>query len=183
MNNQLSKQAERELAGCVVRAKSEAGKVGALASSTTTELRVLLARLERSLLMAGDYSPDSRTKCEAMNLLARYDRRHAERTAELHRIDVMTAALDAVMRDGAMPCPRQLRALARAVMTFEDEHSIGDDFHLTAAAWDLLAQCEAGLWQPLYDHHYQAAALRYAQAALVTLQDESHRADNRLAVM
>jgi hypothetical protein len=157
------KRTASRLADLVKNAKKEAESGGSLSADTLLVLRVWMARLEQAQILASEYSPHAALRA-ATKLIERYDHDFLARSARMKEIDRLTNLCDQIFDKGLDPEPVYLRALAHAVMTFEADHSCGNDDHIVGPAWDILAEAEAGRGAVLELVHYERAHARHLRS-------------------
>lgn len=136
-----------------------------LGDARCAELRTLANECEHLLICAGDACPSANLLQRAAALIERHDPLAALRAAKLDHIERLTMACDRLMSAGALPPPPYIETLGAAVCDYESAHSTGNDTHLLAFAWDILAQAEAGLGEAVEDEHYDSAEQRYRRQA------------------
>lgn len=157
----MVRTAAAELVQIVKRARAQVYELGAPDLATIKALRLFVALTERDLLRAGNYAPHPRATRPAQALLVLHDPDHATRMLKLDEIDRLTIQCDDRLDIGLVDAA-QLRELGAAVLEFEQAYSCGADAHATATAWDVLAQAEAGLGQPVEPTHYEQARRRHS---------------------
>lgn len=157
------KRTASRLADLVKDAKKEAEAAGSLSADTILTLRVWMSRCEQAQILASQYAPNAPARA-ATKLIERYDHDFLARSARLKEIDRLTNLCDQIFDKGLDPEPVYLRALAHAVMTYEADHSCGNDDHIVGPAWDILAEAEAGRGETLQLAHYERAHARHLRS-------------------
>jgi hypothetical protein len=125
------------------------------------ELRALAGEYDQLVILRGGATGASKLMADAAALIERCDPLASLRAIKLDYIDRLATACDALMTAGQTPQAHYLSALGTAVGDFESEHSCGEDAHLLAFAWDILAQAEAGLGEATNEADYEQAEQRY----------------------
>ena len=157
------KRTASRLADLVKNAKHEAKANNALSADTILTLRVWMARCEQAQILASQFNPNAPLRA-ATKLIERYDDDFLARSARLKEIDRLTNLCDQIFDKGLDPEAVYLRALAHAVMTYEADHSCGNDDHIVGPAWDILAEAEAGRGENLRLAHYERAHARHLRS-------------------
>lgn len=157
------KRTASRLDDLVKDAKREAVAAGSLSADTILTLRVWMSRCEQAQILASQYKPNAPLRA-AMKLVERYDHDFLARSARIREIDRLTNLCDQIFDKGLDPEPVYLRALAHAVMTYEADHSCGNDDHIVGPAWDVLAEAEAGRGATLQIAHYERAHARHLRS-------------------
>ncbi|MBL8544560.1 MAG: hypothetical protein JNJ63_12200 [Hyphomonadaceae bacterium] len=163
------KRAEASLRAFVDGVESDLKHGRALDSERCHVLQNLAGGCETLLIRTGGAPSAHRTLQRACVLIEQCDPLACLRAAKLDYIDCVATACDRLMSAGQMPARPYLDALGAAVCDYETMHSLGDDDHHVAFAWDILAQAEAGAGEAAEDVHYEAAEQRYRRPAAVNL--------------
>lgn len=160
----LIKSAFKRSAAClddaVRKLERRVAALGELSQELCLDLRVMLAECDKLRLMCGNFGREPHMMRRARALLDRYDPLARLRAVKLDHIDRMADLCDRLLADGHPPDVAYVRELASAVVGFEDELACEAETYLLAFAWDVLAQCEAGLGRTIEHTHYLGAHAR-----------------------
>lgn len=128
------------------------------------DLAQRIAEADRLLLLGANARGAARLIADAVATLERADPLASLIAAKIDYLDHLASTCDRLMLQGEMPDSAYLHALAEAVFDLEAHNGEGAGGELSFA-WDILAQAEAGIGEPIEETHYASARQRYRRRA------------------